>query len=147
MAVVENLTAPLTTGTFDHVSTLEAIHDVRLTQRTVTFSLHDPIWHYTYNESPIDFVGSTVTVKSVSLPDLMTNTENLKYVNSVTILDANGGEVTSTTWEQPSTVRLPTQNGTYVEARVYKYTFDGERTDMFNYFGIIYHALPMFVLY
>jgi hypothetical protein len=62
MATVENLEAPLTTGTFDQVSTHEMIHDVRLTQRTLTYSLNDPIWHHTYNESPIDFVGSQVTI-------------------------------------------------------------------------------------
>ncbi|MBO7181600.1 MAG: hypothetical protein J6V91_02310, partial [Kiritimatiellae bacterium] len=123
----ENLTAPLTAGTFDHVSTLEAIHDVRLTQRTVTFSLNDPIWHYTYNGSPIDFVGSNVTIKSVSLPDLATNTENLRHVSTVRIFDEDGNEVSySTAKTELPQVRLPTQNGIYVEARVYKYTFGGE---------------------
>lgn len=124
MAEVETLSAPLITGTFDQVSTHEMIHDVRLTQRTLTFSLNDPIWHYTYNGSPIDFVGSQVTIKSVSLPDLVTNTENLKYVSSVTVLDERGGVVShSTAKEEVSQVRLPAQNSTYVEARVYKYTF------------------------
>ena len=92
MAVVtEQSSGHLTTGTFAQVSTLEMIHDGRLTQRTLTFSLNDPIWHYTYNGSPIDFVGSQVTIKSVSLPDLVTNTANLTNVGSVTILDERGG--------------------------------------------------------
>ena len=92
MAVVtEESSGDLTTGTFTQVSTHEMIHDVRLTQRTLTFSLNDPIWHYTYNGSPIDFVGSKVTIKSVSLPDLVTNTENLKHVSTVTLLDERGG--------------------------------------------------------
>lgn len=125
MAVVTaQSSGPLTTGTFDQVSTLEMIHDVRLTQRTLTFSLNDPIWHYTYNGSPIDFVGSKVTIKSVSLPDLVTNTENLKHVSTVKIFDEDGEEVSSSTAkEELSQVRLPEANGTYVEARVYKYTF------------------------
>lgn len=90
-AVEQQFTKDLTADTFTQVSTLEMIHDVRLTQRTLTFSLHDPIWHYTYNGSPIDFVGSQVTIKSVSLPDLVTNTENLKHVSTVTLLDERGG--------------------------------------------------------
>lgn len=123
-AVTEQSSGPLTTGTFDQVSTHEMIHDVRLTQRTLSFTLNDPIWHYTYNGSPIDFVGSQVTIKSVSLPDLVTNTENLKHVSSVTVLDEQGGVVShSTAKEELSQVRLPAQNSTYVEARVYKYTF------------------------
>lgn len=135
MAVVtEESSGNLTTGTFTQVSTLEMIHDVRLTQRTLTFSLNDPIWHYTYNGSPIDFVGSNVTIKSVSLPDLVTNTENLRHVSTVRIFDEDGNEVSySTAKTELPQVRLPTQNGTYVEARVYKYTFGGEgvtlRTD------------------
>ena len=125
MAVVTpQSSGDLTTGTFTQVSTLEMIHDVRLTQRTLTFSLNDPIWHYTYNGSPIDFVGSKVTIQSVSLPDLVTNTANLTNVGSVTIFDEDGDVVASSTVkEELSQVRLPTQNGTYVEARVYKYTF------------------------
>lgn len=122
----------LTTSTFTQVSTMEAIHDVRLSQRTLTFALNDPIWHYTYNGSPIDFVGSKVTIKSVSLPDLVTNTENLKHVGSVKIFDKDGNEVSSSTAKEAlaAPVRLPTQNGTYVEARVYKYTFgDGVQLD------------------
>ena len=123
-AVTPQSSGDLTTGTFTQVSTLEVIHDVRLTQRTLTFSLNDPIWHYTYNGSPIDFVGSKVTIKSVSLPDLVTNTENLRHVSTVTLLDERGGVIsTSTAKEELAQVRLPTQNGTYVEARVYKYTF------------------------
>ena len=124
-AVEQQFTKDLAAETFTQVSTLEMIHDVRLTQRTLTFSLHDPIWHYTYNGSPIDFVGSQVTIKSVSLPDLVTNTENLKHVGSVKIFDEDGNEVSSSTAKEAlaALVRLPTQNGTYVEARVYKYTF------------------------
>lgn len=124
-AVEQQFTKDLTADTFTQVSTLEMIHDVRLTQRTLTFSLNDPIWHYTYNGSPIDFVGSKVTIKSVSLPDLVTNTENLRHVGTVTLLDEQGGVVSSSTAKEAlaAPVRLPTQNGTYVEARVYKYTF------------------------
>ena len=125
-AVTAQSSGDLTTGTFTQVSTLEMIHDVRLTQRTLTFSLNDPIWHYTYNGSPIDFVGSNVTINSVSLPDLVTNTENLRHVSTVTLLDERGGVIsTSTAKTELPQVRLPTQNGTYVEARVYKYTFGG----------------------
>lgn len=139
MAVVtEESSGDLTTGTFTQVSTHEMIHDVRLTQRTLTFSLNDPIWHYTYNGSPIDFVGSKVTIKSVSLPDLVTNTENLKHVSTVTLLDERGGVVSSSTAkEELSQVRLPTQNGTYVEARVYKYTFgDGVQLDTNKFYKL-----------
>ena len=123
-SVSEQFSAPLTASTFDQMSTHEMIHDVRLTQRTLSFTLNDPIWHYTYNGSPIDFVGSQVTVKSVSLPDLVTNTANLNYVSTVTILDERGGVVCdATAKEEVAQVRLPAQNGTYAEARVYKYTF------------------------
>ena len=79
-AVEQQFTKDLTADTFTQVSTLEMIHDVRLTQRTLTFSLNDPIWHYTYNGSPIDFVGSKVTIKSVSLPDLALAFKRLRKV-------------------------------------------------------------------
>ena len=71
-------------------------------------------------------MGSQVTIESVSLPDLVTNTANLTNVSSVTILNENGDVVASSTAKEKLSqvrLRLPEANGTYVEARVYKYTF------------------------
>ena len=132
----------LTTSTFTQVSTEEAVHDVRLSRHTLTFKLDDPIWHHTYNNSPIDFVGSKVTINSITLPDLATNTANLKHVPSVTLLNANGEpfldangnplldangkeikEITSNDAYTQQQIQLPSVNGTHVAAIPYVYTF------------------------
>lgn len=126
LAETKTETFNLTTSTFTQVSTEEAVHDVRLSRHTLTFKLDDPIWHYTYNNSPIDFVGSKVTITSITLPDLATNTANLKHVPNIALLDGETGEVIATSNDAaPGTqqIQLPSVNGTHVAAIPYVYTF------------------------
>lgn len=147
LATIETETYDLTTSTFTQVSTEEAVHDVRLSRHTLTFKLDDPIWHHTYNNSPIDFVGSKVTIESITLPDLATNTANLKHVPSVTLLNANGEpfldangnplldangkeikEITSNDAYTQQQIQLPSVNGTHVAAIPYVYKFPSALT-------------------
>lgn len=124
-AATETASYSLQASTFSHVSSLEAVHDVRVSRHTVSFKLDDPIWRYMYNQNPINFVGSTVTIASITLPDIATNTANLRYIPSVTLLKADGTEVATS--KAPTTgtrIVLPSIDGSHVDAIPYTYTFD-----------------------
>lgn len=124
-AETETASYPLQTSTFAQVSSLEAIHDVRVSRHTVSFKLDDPIWQYSYNGAPVNFVGSKATISSVTLPDIATNTANLRHVPSVTLLDETGAEIATST--RPTTgdiISLPSMNGSHVDVIPYTYTFE-----------------------
>ena len=124
-AATETASYPLQASTFSHVSSLEAVHDVRVSRHTVSFKLDDPIWQYMYNQNPINFVGSKAIITSITLPDIATNTANLRYVPSVTLLNADGKEIATS--KAPTTgtlITLSSIDGSHVDAIPYTYTFD-----------------------
>lgn len=124
-AVTAEGTYPLQTSTLSHVSSLEAVHDVRVSRHTVSFKLDDPIWHYTYNKNPINFVGSQVKITTVTLPDIATNTTNLPNVPSVSILDETGKVLATSTscTPQSTTIPLASIDGSHVDVKPYIYAF------------------------
>ena len=124
-AVTAEGTYPLQTSTLSHVSSLEAVHDVRVSRHTVSFKLDDPIWHYTYNQNPINFVGSQVKITTVTLPDIATNTTNLPNIPSVSILDETGKVLATSTscTPQSTTIPLASIDGSHVDVKPYIYAF------------------------
>ncbi len=121
---VEEKTGPMVLSTFHQQSTGKAIYAENLPLKHVQLPLHDQIWLETFNNAPIDVIGETLTITSITVPDL--GEALTDRVGSLSILDADG-EVIATSGagvrSTSATLKLLSEKATYVMAYETTFTF------------------------
>ncbi len=121
---IDNHEEDLVLTTFNQESTGGAIRAENLPLNLIRLPLHDQIWAESFKGNPIDTVGETMKITSITIPDL--GDSLAARVAKLELLGSDGKLLASTgSGERSDTaeLRLKSEKGTYVMAHTTTYTF------------------------